>query len=962
MTQQDYRATLNLPATEFAMKANLPQREPKMLARWEEQGLYKLIRQARAGRPKWVLHDGPPYANGRLHLGHAVNKILKDVIVKCASLNGYDSPYLPGWDCHGLPIEVNVEKKLGRPRTDDDSAKFRQACRTYAEEWVTIQSDEFKRMGIIGDWEKPYVTMDYKVEANIIRSLAKIYANGHIENGYKPVNWCLKCQSALAEAEVEYKEKHSPGISVGFPVPAEQEAEFFSRLGSDAGAGGVGEIMFVIWTTTPWTIPANRAVTLHPEFEYSLVQTETPANKSGKKMRLLVASKLCDELLEKWGLPNQGVLATVQGSKLDNLKLVHPYYEDREVLVTNGDYVSDEEGTGMVHSAPAYGLEDFFMGQEYNLELDNPVNDFGKYAENTPLVGGWHIFKDEDKLVELLEQSGRLIHNDDYQHQYPHCWRHKTPTIYRATRQWFVSMSKEDLIGKVLSETPKIRWTPDWGQNRIELMMKNRPDWCISRQRHWGVPIPFFVHKDSGDPHPRTVELLEVVAKIIDEEGVDGWHNLDIAELLGDDAKDYVKSQHILDVWFDSGTTHYSVLRQREELNYPANMYLEGSDQHRGWFQSSILCGVAMDEKAPYKEVLTHGFTVDSEGHKMSKSLGNVIEPAEVINRLGADVLRWWVISSDYTNEMVISQDILNSSGDVYRKIRNTMRFLLANLHDFDPTKDKVAPKDMLSLDQWLIAEALELQGELKQLYHDYQYPVACRKIHSFCVRELGGFYLDIIKDRQYTIYQDNSARRSAQSAIYITLEALARWLMPVLSFTAEEIWEHIPGKRSETIFTEEWSEDLFSLADVDSAFDKEEWQQILEVKDQVNHVIEEKRNANIIGAALESEVTLFCDDKLLSTLSKLGEELKFFLITSGACLRPIAEAEAVASDVSDTGVANLKVSVQPIQEAAGGVKCVRCWHRFSDKSAIGQDAKHPELCNRCVTNLSAPGETRQHG
>lgn len=956
MTKQDYRATLNLPSTDFAMKANLPQREPKMLERWQEQEVYKLIRKARAGKPKWVLHDGPPYANGRLHLGHAVNKILKDVISKCASLNGYDSPYVPGWDCHGLPIEVNVEKKLGRPRNEDDSAKFRQACRAYAKKWMDIQSEEFQRMGVIGDWDKPYVTMDYHTEGNIIRSLAKIYDNGHMEHGYKPVNWCLQCQSALAEAEVEYQEKVSPGISVGFPLPAEQESEFFNRCaGVTKDSGGIsgegtGEIMFVIWTTTPWTIPANRAVTLHPKLEYSLVQTE----KDGKKIRLLMASKLCEAMFEKWGLPNQGVLAKVLGNKLDKFKLHHPYYADRESLVTNADYVSDEEGSGLVHSAPAYGLDDFYLGKRYDLDLDNPVNDYGVYAEPTPEIGGWHIFKDEDKLVELLEQSGRLIHKDDYHHQYPHCWRHKTPTIYRATRQWFISMTKEDLIGKVLKETPKVRWTPEWGQNRIEMMMKNRPDWCISRQRHWGVPIPFLLHKETGDPHPRTVELLEDIAKVIDKEGVDGWHKLAIKDILGEEAKDYVKSQHILDVWFDSGTTHYSVLRQRDELEYPATMYLEGSDQHRGWFQSSMLSGTAMDGKAPYKEVLTHGFTVDSEGHKMSKSLGNIIEPSEVINRLGADVLRWWIISSDYTNEMVISQDILNSSGDVYRKLRNTMRFLLANLHDFDPTKDLVEPNKMLSLDQWLIAESLELQEQLKQDFYNYSYPVACRKIHSFCVRELGGFYLDIIKDRQYTIYKDNLARRSAQTAIFKTLEALTRWLMPILTFTAEEIWQHMPGKRSETILTEEWYDGLFSLEDVDSLCNKDEWKQILAVKEQVNRVIEEKRNANIIGAALESEVTLFCDEELMSTLAKLEDELKFFLITSGAKLQPLADA----TDADATGMNNLKVKVQPIT----GGKCVRCWHRFSDASDLGQDAKHPELCNRCVSNLKAPGESRKHG
>lgn len=953
-TSTDYRATLSLPVTNFAMKANLPQREPKQIEQWEKSNVYKKIREERAGRDRWVLHDGPPYANGRLHLGHAVNKILKDVISKCATLNGYDSPYVPGWDCHGLPIEVNVEKKLGRPKNAAEALKFRQACRAYAEKWLDIQRIEFKRMGVIGDWDNPYVTMNYETEANIVRALATVYKNGHLEQGYKPVNWCLHCQSALAEAEVEYKDKVSPGISVGFPLPVEQEEDFFNRCGSKTT--GKGDIMFVIWTTTPWTIPANRAVTMHPELEYTLVQTE----KDGKPLRLLLGSKLYESLLEKYGLPNQGALAQVAGVKLEKLVLRHPYYEGRDSLVTLGDYVSDEEGTGMVHSAPAYGLDDFFMGRRYDLELDNPVNDYGKYKEGRELVGGWHIFKQEAELVDLLVNSGCLIHNEEYRHQYPHCWRHKTPTIYRATRQWFISMTKEDLIGQVLKETPKIRWTPEWGQNRIESMMKNRPDWCISRQRHWGVPIPFFTHKETGEPHPQTAELTEKVAQLIEKEGVDAWYKLDVAELLGSDSDDYIKATHILDVWFDSGSTHYSVLRQRDDLAYPATMYLEGSDQHRGWFQSSILCAVAMDTKAPYKEVLTHGFTVDSEGHKMSKSLGNIIEPNEVINRLGADVLRWWVISSDYTNEMVISQEILNSSGDVYRKIRNTIRFLLANLHDFDPEQHMMTADKMLSLDQWLVSSTLDLQNELKQLYYDYNYPSACRKIHSFCVRELGSFYLDVIKDRQYTVYKDSPVRRSAQAAIFHCLEALTRWLAPVLTFTAEEVWQQIPGKRSTTVLTSEWYQDLFSLGEVRSDFSVGDWHTILAVKEQVNRVIEEKRNAGEIGAALEAEIHLFCDDKLCQVLAKLGDELKYFFISSKVALRDYADKNNKNDEAMDTAMAeSLAVSVKPLN----GAKCIRCWHRFSeDDGAIGKDPTHPELCQRCISNLDRPGETRRHG
>ena len=950
MAKTDYKTTLNLPATDFPMKANLAQREPQILEMWQKQDVHGKLRKQRAGRERWVLHDGPPYANGDLHIGHALNKILKDVVVKCATLNGYDSPYVPGWDCHGLPIEVNVEKKLGRPKTKEEAAKFRVACREYAQKWLDVQREGFKRMGVIGNWDDPYITMDFKAEANIVRALAQVYKNGHIERGYKPVNWCLNCQSALAEAEVEYKDKVSPSISVGFPLPEEQEAEFFKRCGAEAG--GEGQIMFVIWTTTPWTIPSNRTVTLNPKLSYTLVQTE----KDGKKMRLLLSSKLKDELLEKYGLPLQASLAEVTGEQLEKLVLRHPYYEGRDSLVTLGDYVSDEEGTGLVHSAPAYGLDDFHMGNKYGLELDNPVSDYGKFAADRELVGGWHIFKQEKELIQLIADKGCLIHNEEYEHQYPHCWRHKTPVIYRATRQWFISMTKADLIGKVLKETAKVRWTPAWGQNRIELMMKNRPDWCISRQRHWGVPIPFFVHKETDEPHPQTDEITERVASLIEKKGVDAWYETTAEELLDTDSGDYteyIKGDHVLDVWFDSGSTHYSILRQREDLMYPATMYLEGSDQHRGWFQSSILCGVAMDEIAPYKEVLTHGFTVDSEGHKMSKSIGNVIEPGEVINRLGADVLRWWVISSDYANEMVISQDILNSAGDIYRKIRNTLRFLLANLHDFDPAKHSVKPEEMLSLDKWLLSRGLGIQEELKKLFYDYNYPVACRKIHSFCVRELGGFYLDIVKDRQYTMHKESKARRSAQTAMFHTLEAVVRWITPILSFTAEEVWQLIPGKRDSTVLTTEWYDGLVDLQQAKSSISDAEWQDILAVKEQLNRVVEGMRGSGALGAALEANVVLYCDDKLMATLAKLEDELKFFLITSAASLQELSKAGGEGA--VDTGIDGLKLKV----ETSPHDKCVRCWHRCED---LGQNKEHPELCGRCVSNLSAPGEERKHG
>lgn len=913
------------------MKANLPQREPEILQHWEDINIYQRIRAARKGCKKAILHDGPPYANGRLHIGHAVNKILKDAIVKSFGLSGYDSPYVPGWDCHGLPIEVNVEKKAGRPHSSEEKAIFRQQCRDYAAHWLDQQRVDFKRMGLVGDWENPYITMDFQVEANIIRALSIIYKNKHIQQGYKPVQWCLHCSSALAEAEVEYRPKESVGVSVGFPLA--REDELAQRLGM--ALRGEGAIAFVIWTTTPWTIPANRAVTLHPDLDYALVQ----GRRKGKPQRLLIAATLIGKLMGKYGISAKP-LCIMQGRTLERLELRHPYY-DRSSLVTLGDYVTTETGTGLVHSAPAYGIEDFAMCKRYDLQLDNPVNDYGYYVDETELVGGWHIFKDEPRLIELLAESGCLIHQETHRHQYPHCWRHKKPTIYRATTQWFISMTHAKLIDQVLAETPKVRWIPQWGRERIEEMMKNRPDWCISRQRHWGVPIPFLVHKETRQPHLRTVEFLAEIATRIERKGIEAWYELKVEDLLSKkEAQDYMKDQHILDVWFDSGTTHFSILRRRKELHYPADIYLEGSDQHRGWFQSSILAGVAMDGKAPYREVLTHGFTVDGDGHKMSKSIGNIVEPQTVISEMGADILRWWVLATDYTNDIAISDRILASHKDVYRRIRNTTRFMLANLHDFDPQQNLLSPEELLSLDLWIINKAAQLQEELKEDMANYVYPAACRKIHLFCVHELGAFYLDIIKDRQYTTPTDSRLRRSAQTAMFHLLEAMVRWLAPLLSFTAEEIWRHLPGPRDETVFTALWYEGLVSPRKQDR-FSLEEWQRIINMKEKINKRIEAMRDAKEIGSALEAEVMLYCDEELYATLNKLGEELRFLLITSAAELK---------KERGNGFEFDIKKSTHE--------KCVRCWHRVADR---GRDKAHPELCLRCVVNLSLPGEERTH-
>ncbi len=938
----DYRPTLNLPRTDFPMKANLPQREPKILDLWREENIYETLRKQRAGEEKWVLHDGPPYANGRLHIGHAVNKILKDIIVKSRSLDGYNAPYVPGWDCHGLPIEVNVEKKLGRPKTADEERAFRRACRDYATRWLGIQREEFKRMGVIGDWENPYITMDAKIEANIIRALAKVYVNGHIHAGHKPVQWCLQCGSALAEAEVEYTEKTSMAIDVGFPLPKDEEEKLAKRM--PAGDSSV-PLFFVVWTTTPWTIPANRAIAVHPDITYVLLQVRA----RDRVLRLLVAADAADAFAERCGLSDVRRIGEIKGEHLTGLVPRHPLY-GRPAPVFPGDYVTVETGTGLVHSAPAYGLEDFALGQKNSLRLDNPVNGAGYYAKDYPLVGGWHIFRDEEKILDALQKSGFLIYGGPYRHQYPHCWRHKKPTIYRATDQWFVSMHNAGLMDKVLEETPKIKWVPEWGRERIEGMMKSRPDWCISRQRHWGVPIPFLVHRETGQPHPQTGEHLEILAKRMEKDGLEAWYDLQVADLLGEDADDYIKSRHILDVWFDSGTTHYTVLRQRPRLQYPADLYLEGSDQHRGWFQSSLLAGVAMDNKAPYKGVLTHGFAVDGEGRKMSKSVGNIIEPQEVIAKLGADVLRLWVASADYVNEMSISPGILHSVSDIYRRMRNTARFLLANLHDFDPLKDSLAPEQQLSLDRWILVRAAALQEELGEDYRAYRYAAASRKLHQFCVHELGGFYLDIIKDRQYTAMADSPIRRSAQTSIFLLLDALARWLAPLLSFTAEEIWQHLPGEREASVLFARWHENL-SPGEGRGGPTSEQWETILRIKQCVNKAIEQARDAKQIGSALEAELDLFCEGDLYNALDAPGDELRFILITSAARLRPLSDAppDAILTDIPQL---KLKLSVSE------HTKCPRCWHRVP----AGRDKRHPLLCARCVANVCGDGETRRHG
>jgi len=935
----DYKKTLNLPNTDFPMKGNLAQREPERLKKWNEAELYQKIRQAFAGRPQFILHDGPPYANGEIHIGHAVNKVLKDIIIKSKTLSGFDAPYVPGWDCHGLPIELMVEKKIGKAGIKVSPAVFRKACREYAGKQVEIQKEAFVRLGILGDWSNPYLTMDFAFEADIVRSLGKISQKSHIIAGAKPVHWCTDCGSALAEAEVEYEDKHSPAIDVRFQVV--DENVFMNLCHHAPEHEGQGPLSVVIWTTTPWTLPANQGVALNPDLEYVVVQCESE--------RLVVAEALLKDTMLRYGNDNYHVIGYCKGSAWEYQLLQHPFY-DRQVPIILGDHVTTEAGTGAVHTAPGHGQDDYIVGKKYGLPIDNPVGGDGVFLPNTELFAGEHVFNANAHVLEVLETRGNLVHQQAILHSYPHCWRHKTPIIFRATPQWFISMNQNKLREQALAEVKRVEWIPEWGQARIESMIEGRPDWCISRQRTWGVPITFFIHKETRELHPRTAELIEQVAKRIEEKGIEAWFELEKEEILGSEASDYEKMSDTLDVWFDSGVTHACVLDKREQLRSPADLYLEGSDQHRGWFQSSLLASVAMNDVAPYKAVLTHGFTVDKNGEKMSKSKGNVIPPQSVMKNLGADVLRLWIASTDYRSEMRVSDEILERTSDGYRRLRNTARFLLSSLNDFDPAQDLVATKDLLALDRWMIDRTLLLQEEVKAAYETYQFQHIYQKVHHFCVLDLGGFYLDIIKDRQYTAKADGVARRSAQTAMYHVIEALTRWLAPIISYTADEIWQYIPGVRSESVFLEGWYEGLTKL-DENTSMNREFWQKIMAVRTAVSKELEKSRGKGDIGSSLNAEVELYCNAELYEALSQLSGELHFIFITSNASLMADQFAPDDAIQTELEGV-KLKVIVSEHK------KCVRCWHQRYD---VGEHVEHPELCGRCVENVVGDGEQRYY-
>ncbi|MFY8283564.1 isoleucine--tRNA ligase [Pseudoalteromonas sp. SSMSWG5] len=937
----DYKHTLNLPETAFPMRGNLAQREPKMLKTWYEDDLYGQIRSAKKGKKTFILHDGPPYANGDIHLGHSVNKILKDIIVKSKTLSDFDAPYVPGWDCHGLPIELMVEKKVGKPGVKVSAAEFREKCREYAKKQVEGQKTDFKRLGVFGDWDKPYLTMNFDFEANAIRVLGRIIKNGHLHKGAKPVHWCTDCGSALAEAEVEYQDKQSPAIDVRFEF-ADQEA-VINAFELAEGHEGSGAVSTVIWTTTPWTLPANRAVAVHEKLEYALVQVDD----EGAQQRLILGSELVKDAMDRYGFKHYHVLGYVKGAALENLQVAHPFY-DFTVPVIVADHVTTDSGTGVVHTAPGHGQEDFAAGLAYGLEVANPVGANGVYLPDTPMFAGQHVFKANASVIDVLTENNALLHHHALTHSYPHCWRHKTPIIFRATPQWFVSMDQANLRQDSLNEIKKTEWLPEWGESRIANMVEGRPDWCISRQRTWGVPIALFVDKDTGALHPNTQELIEEAAKLVEKSGIQAWYDLDPATLLGDDAEQYMKVQDTLDVWFDSGVTHACVVDAREDLTGPADLYLEGSDQHRGWFMSSMMTSVAINGHAPYKQVLTHGFTVDENGRKMSKSLGNVISPQNVMNKLGADILRLWVASTDFTAEMTVSDEIFKRSADRYRRIRNTSRYLLANLNGFDPKTDKVAIEDMVELDRWIVGRAAELQDEILAAYDKYQMLLVTQKLMNFCTGELGSFYLDVIKDRQYTAKSDSHARRSCQTALYHIAEAMTRWMAPILSFTAQEIWEALPGERDNFVFTSVWYDGL--QASSQGKFSNDDWLTILNVRDEVNRVLEAARKEEIIGATLQANVSIYAGEELSSKLAALGDELRFVLLTSGVTVETVT-AQPEGTQATEIDGLFIKVA------ATTAEKCERCWHYCDD---VGAEPAHPEICGRCVSNVDGDGEQRQ--
>ena len=917
----NYRDTLNLPQTELSMKAGLPKKEPEILDFWNDIGLYKKIRQQNLNNKKFILHDGPPYANGAIHLGHSVNKILKDITIKSKTLQGLDAPYVPGWDCHGLPIELNVEKKHGkRSELVQNKKMFQEACKEYALTQIESQKKDFIRLGVLGEWDNPYKSLDSSFEANAVRALGRIYEAGHIEKGEKPVHWCQDCGSALAEAEVEYQDKTSKSIDVAFKA----NEQSLKKLNEVFATNIVDGISFVIWTTTPWTIPSNVAVCINPELDYALIKLDGE--------HLVIAEAMIELCMERWGTTSELVSKTL-GKNLVDISLIHPFI-DRNSELLHGDHVTTEAGTGCVHTAPAHGLDDYFICKKHGIETFKALNSKGFFKEEFEFIAGLPASKADPLVIEKLNEVKALVNCEDFHHSYPHCWRHKSPLIFTSTAQWFISMNKSGLLNEALQSISGVSWEPSWGEQRIEGMLTDRPDWCISRQRNWGVPITLVVHKESGAIHPNQSELFKQFANLIEENGISSWESLDLNEFI-DDGDSYIKITDSLDVWFDSGVTHFAVSEQRFEEGIVADLYLEGSDQHRGWFQSSLLTSIAMNGRAPYKAVLTHGFVVDENGRKQSKSLGNVVSPQKVWDSLGADILRLWVASADFRSEMVASDEILKRVSDQYRRIRNTFRFILGNLNDFDESK-KILFEDQIELDKWIVLETSKLQEDVLKLYESYSYHNVVQKIHNFCVNELGGIYLDIVKDRLYTCKDSSHARQSCQTSLNYVLNTMVRLTAPILSFTSEEIWQTHPSLKgqNESIFLSKYFE---SKQEGECVISSSDWARIFEIKDIVNQSIERLRNENKLKGSLDSNVIISANEEDKSILDKLGSELHFVFISS--------QASVIDGDT-------LSIEIDQMSDN----KCTRCWHR---DSTVGESKDHPEICSRCEENIDQSGESR---
>ncbi len=929
----EMKDTLNLPNTDFPMKANLTQREPELLARWEKEKLYEKIRQSARGKPQFVFHDGPPYANGHIHIGHALNKLLKDFIVKIMNMKGFDAGFIPGWDCHGLPIEHQVGKKLKEKKLSLEKSEIRKQCRVYAQEFVGIQKEEFKRLGVFADWENPYLTMDFSYEATIVREFGKFVEKGLVYKGLKPVHWCTSCKTALAEAEVEHNEHTSPSIYVKFPVQ--------SGIPQSVGVLNSEKLFMVIWTTTPWTLPANLAICLHPEFIYVAVAHGDDT--------YIVAEDRLSMLVSEWEWRDYKILGSCKGADWENAVCRHPFI-DRESKVILGEHVTLEQGTGCVHTAPGHGQDDYIVGLKYGLEPYNPVDDGGVFRSNVEHFGGMFVRKANPEIIEKLRQDGFLIHDENIKHSYPHCWRCHQPIIFRATNQWFISMDKRDLRKNALDGIGRTQWIPQWGRDRIYSMIENRPDWCVSRQRSWGVPITLFTCNACGD-FINSSDLFERIAGGVEKYGADFWFDSLPEELLPEGTvcqcggKEFSREDDILDVWFDSGVSHVAVIEKNSELNWPADLYLEGSDQHRGWFHSSLLVSIGTRGKEPYKSVLTHGYVVDGKGKKMSKSAGNVIAPQKIIDQYGAEILRLWVASENYREDIRVSNEILKRLTESYKKIRNTLRYLLGNLHDFDCKEDQVPVNEMLELDRYILHRFNILREKILTAYENYEFHVFYHSFSNFCIIELSAFYLDIIKDRLYTYPAKSRERRSGQTALHILLMGMVRLIAPILSFTAEEVWNHLP-KNS----VDEESVHMSQFLDPENvSFDEnlvKKWEFLVELKGEVSKALETSRRDKIIGHSLDSIVKLELPDNFKAIVK--NDELKYIFIVSEVVLvDSIGSEEKIFESDSLQGV-------KVFSEMHPGKKCERCWHYFEPDVKEGK--ANGEICSRCEDHLQTAG------